>query len=272
MPLVIVPTPIGNLGDITRRAEDALRTADAIACEDTRRTLGLIRHLGIKKPLISYHRHNERERAPELARRLEEGQTIALVSDAGTPGISDPGHEIIAAAIGLGVEISALPGPTAFVPALLLSGMDARRFAFFGFVDGSAKAKLETLKSASSLRCTTIFYISPHDFTRDISLFAETFGEGRRASLSREITKLHEETIRATLGELCRLEEARGELVLVIEGAPEEERDDSEWTDSAREMISSGAFDKDIVDAIFDRFGTPKNKIKKFILSNKELH
>jgi 16S rRNA (cytidine1402-2'-O)-methyltransferase len=270
VPLFIVPTPIGNLGDITLRALETLKGADAIACEDTRRTLKLLNHYGIKKPLISYHRHNERLKTEEIAARLERGDRIALVSDAGTPGISDPGHALISAAYSRGVEVDALPGANAVLPALLMSGISAREFFFAGFTEGSESEISSYLTRLSRMRAALVFYVAPHDLARFLSAANAVFGR-RRAALVREISKVHQESIRGTLPELVRVSEERGiikgEMVLVVEGAPktDAEAPEEEWRTLAGEMKKTGIWDRVIADVLFASYGIPRNRVKNFL-------
>ncbi|MCL2684722.1 MAG: 16S rRNA (cytidine(1402)-2'-O)-methyltransferase [Synergistaceae bacterium] len=269
MPLVIVPTPIGNLGDITARGLDALKNADVIACEDTRRTLKLLNHFGIKKPLVSYHRHNERSRSGNLLERLERGETVALVSDAGTPGISDPGHVIIEAAIERGVEIDALPGANAVLPALLMSGLPARQFFFAGFVNGSESDMKAALESLRDIRATLVFYVAPHDLEKFLSSADRAFGS-RRGAVAREISKVHQETIRGSLLEILETVQSRelkGEIVVIVEGAATE-RDEvppENWERLACAMKKTGIRDKEIANVLFESYGIPRNRVKNFL-------
>ena len=219
--LVLVPTPIGNLDDITVRAQRVLAEADAVIAEDTRVTGRLLQHLGISKPLIPFHAHNEHRTVEHVLMRLQKGERFALVSDAGTPGISDPGFLLVRAAIQAGIAVECLPGPTAFVPALVNSGLPCDRFVFEGFlpVKKGRRTRIEGLKNEER---TMAFYESPHRIARTLTELGEAFGADRRASVSREISKLHEETVRGTLGELVEhftAKEPRGEFVLVVQGA-----------------------------------------------------
>lgn len=220
--LYIVPTPIGNLDDITLRAIKVLGEADFILAEDTRTTSFLLKHLGVENRLYSHHKFNEHATAASLAETIGEGRTAALVSDAGTPGISDPGFLLVRACVEAGIEVETLPGPTAFVPALVQSGFPCDRFCFEGFLPqkkGRAK-RLEELRGETR---TMIFYESPFRVVKCLEQLAETFGCGRQASVSRELTKKFEQTVRGTLTELAdyfREHEPRGEFVIVVAGEP----------------------------------------------------
>jgi 16S rRNA (cytidine1402-2'-O)-methyltransferase len=269
MPLVIVPTPVGNLRDMTLRGLDALRDADVIACEDTRRALKLLNHYDIRKPLISYHRHNERARAGEILDRLGRGENVALVSDAGTPGISDPGQILAAAAIDGGFPVDALPGANALLPALLMSGIAARGFHFAGFVGGSDSEVALALSELSGIRGALIFYVAPHDLSAFLASAHRAFG-ARRAALIREISKVHQEAIRGTLEELVLMSQTRemkGEMVLVTEGAnaPKPDIDNAEWQILARRMKKEGIWDKIIANVLFESYGIARNTVKKFL-------
>lgn len=218
--LFLVPTPIGNLSDMTYRAVETLKSSDLILAEDTRNSGVLLKHFEISTPMRSYHAHNEHKVTDEIVEQLKQGKTYALISDAGSPGISDPGYLLAKACIENQIEIIALPGATAFVPALTVSGLTSNEFIFVGFlpVKKGRQTKLNELKEEKR---TMIFYESPHKITRTLKDLAEFFGEERKASLSREITKKFEETIRGTLIELHQISESRnlkGEMVLVVEG------------------------------------------------------
>ena len=269
MPLFIVPTPIGNLGDITLRALEILKEADAIACEDTRRTLKLLNHYRIQKPLVSYHRHNERSSTDEIMARLERGDRIALVSDAGTPGISDPGYVLISAARAKGIEVDALPGANAILPALLMSGIPAGKFFFAGFPDGGEAEISSYLAQLSGVRAALVFFVAPHDLTRFLAAANGAFG-CRQSALVREISKVHQEAVRGTLPELVRVcgeREMKGEMVLVV-GAPEtdEAEPSADWQKLALEMKKAGIWDKVIANVLFAGYGIPRNQVKNFLL------
>src|SRR5437016_1959218 len=200
--LYVVATPIGNLEDVSARALRVLREVGLIACEDTRHTRTLLNHFGIETKTISYHEHNERERAVELFRLLEAGKDIAIVSDAGTPLISDPGFRIVSAAIQRGVSIIPVPGPAAFVAALVASGLPCDQFLFGGFLPARASARRKRLQELRPIRATLVVYEAPHRIARTLKDAVEIFGN-RPGAVARELTKLHEETVRGSLAELA---------------------------------------------------------------------
>ena len=218
--LYLVATPIGNLEDVTRRALRVLAEADVVACEDTRRTRSLLEHFGLRGRTISYHEHNERERAEELARMIEGGSSVALVSDAGTPGVNDPGFRLVRACVERGLRVVPVPGPTALVAALIASGLPTDEFYFGGFLPARSHARREKLASVRGLRATLVFYETPHRIAHALSDAREVLGE-RAAAVCRELTKLHEEIARGRLSELAERFSAegaaRGEMVLVID-------------------------------------------------------
>lgn len=218
--LYLVPTPIGNLEDITLRAIRILKEADLILAEDTRTSGKLLKHLGISKKLNSYHIHNEHKSVSHLVDRILSGESMALISDAGTPAISDPGFLLVRECIKNNVEVDCLPGPTAFVPALVNSGLPNDRFHFEGFLPHK-KGRQTRLIALAENPFTTVYYESPHRLVKSLKQFAEFFGEDRQASVSRELTKLYEETIRGTLVELYQhfeKQNVKGEIVLVVAG------------------------------------------------------
>jgi 16S rRNA (cytidine1402-2'-O)-methyltransferase len=223
--LYVVATPIGNLGDLSTRARQILQTCSLIAAEDTRHTGILLKHFGIETPQLSLHGHNERHRAPELIQKLRQGAQIALVSDAGTPGISDPGFELVRAAAAEGFEIVAVPGPCAAIAALSIGGLPTDRFCFEGFLPARGAARRKRLQSLAAEPRTLVLYEAPHRVREMLEDCAEVFGGERHATVAREITKLHESTYRGSLRELLgqAIEDAdfgRGEVVLVLAGAP----------------------------------------------------
>jgi len=218
--LYIVPTPIGNLADITLRALDVLKSVDLILAEDTRTSGFLLKHYNIVKPLQSFHNFNEHKILTSLIERLEKGETMALVSDAGTPGISDPGFLIIRACLQAGLKVECLPGATAFVPALVKSGLPSDRFVFEGFLPVK-KGRQTLLKQLADEERTMIFYESPYRLVKTLEQFAEYFGADRNASVSRELTKMFEETFTGTLTEVAqhfKTKEVKGEIVIVVAG------------------------------------------------------
>ena len=221
MPLILVPSPIGNLGDITYRAVEALRAADAILCEDTRTSQKLLQHYQIVKPLYPHHQHNEHRAVAGLVERMAAGATLALLTDAGTPGISDPGFLLTRACVEAGVKVECLPGATAFVPALVQSGLPMSAFVFEGFLP-LKKGRQTALRRLAAEERTVVLYESPHRLARALRECADAFGPERPAAVCRELTKMFEETRRGTLGELATHYEEnapKGEIVLVIGGA-----------------------------------------------------
>ena len=219
--LVLVPTPIGNLDDITVRAQRVLQEVAAVIAEDTRVTGRLLQHLGIAKPLISFHVNNEHRMVEQLVSRMQQGERFAMASDAGTPAISDPGFLLVREAIRAGLSVECLPGATAFVPALVNSGLPCDRFVFEGFLPPK-KGRHTRLTALKEEDRTMVFYESPHRMLRALKEFGEVFGSDRLASISRELSKLHEETVRGTLAELLdhfTTHAPRGEFVVVIAGA-----------------------------------------------------
>ena len=218
--LYIVPTPIGNLSDITLRAIEVLQNVDFIMAEDTRTSGILLKHLEISKPLQAYHLHNEHKALPRIMDRLKSGETAALVSDAGTPGISDPGYLIIRECIRENVEVLCLPGPTAFIPALVCSGLPCERFIFEGFLPHK-KGRQTRLSILAEENRTMVFYESPHRLIKTLHQFSEIFGGDRQASVSREISKIYEETTRGSLAEIMdhfSSHPVKGEFVVVVGG------------------------------------------------------
>ena len=218
--LYLVPTPIGNLSDITLRALDVLKSADLILAEDTRTSGYLLKHYNIGKPMQSFHNFNEHKVLESLITRMQKGEVMALISDAGTPGISDPGFLIARACLQAGLLIECLPGPTAFVPALLKSGLPADRFVFEGFLP-QKKGRQTLLKKLTEEERTMIFYESPHRLLKTLQQFGEYFGIDRKISVSRELTKIYEETVNGAIEEVTKhfLEkEIKGEIVIVVEG------------------------------------------------------
>ncbi|MCX6249639.1 MAG: 16S rRNA (cytidine(1402)-2'-O)-methyltransferase [Bacteroidetes bacterium] len=218
--LYLVPTPIGNLEDITFRAIRILKEADLVLAEDTRKTLILLKHYGIEQKVVSHHSFNEHQTLKTVVGKIRSGLTVALVSDAGTPGISDPGYLLLRECLKDGIKVECLPGPTAFIPALVNSGIPCDRFLFEGFLPHK-KGRQTRLKELSEEKTTMVFYESPHRLLKTLEQFCEYFGEDRTACVSRELTKIYEENRRGTLTELKAHfgeKEVRGEIVIVVQG------------------------------------------------------
>ena len=222
--LYLVATPIGNLGDFSPRAVETLKSVDFIAAEDTRVTVKLLNHFNIRKPLISYFEHNRAQSGEKILRRLLDGESVALVSDAGMPAVSDPGEDLVRLCAGVNVPVIVIPGPCAAVSALAASGLSTQRFTFEGFLSTSNKSRREHLESLRDEKRTMIIYEAPHKLTATLEDLKTVFGGSRRLSLCRELTKLHEEVIRSTIDGALELYSSippKGEYVLVIEGRPE---------------------------------------------------
>ncbi len=256
--LYLCATPIGNLADVSARCVEVMKSADLIAAEDTRRTLGLLNHFGISKPLTSYHEHNKRDKGKYLVGLMKEGKNIALVSDAGTPAISDPGEDLVALCIENGIDVTSVPGPVACVNALILSGLPAARFAFEGFLSTNNKNRRAHLEAVKNDTHTLIFYEAPHKLKYTLEDMLRVFGN-RRIALCRELTKLHEEIIRTDIEgalEYYREKAPRGEYVLVIEGAPE-------GTGDGKSFWWSGLLASAHVEAYIERGLSPKDAVKQ---------
>ena len=222
--LYIVPTPVGNMEDMTFRAVRILKEADLVLAEDTRTSGNLLKHFQIQQHLLSHHKFNEHGTSASIVERLKAGQTIALISDAGTPGISDPGFFLVREAVRAGIEVQTLPGATAFVPALVSSGLPCDRFCFEGFLP-QKKGRQTKLLSLVDEERTMIFYESPYRLVKALEQFAEAFGGDRQVSVCREISKIHEESVRGTLTEVAehfRLTPPKGEIVIVVAGKSDE--------------------------------------------------
>ena len=269
--LYLCATPIGNLGDVSSRCIEVLNSVDLIAAEDTRRTIQLLNHFGISKPLTSYHEHNKREKGEYIISLLKEGKNIAQVSDAGTPAISDPGEDLVKLCIENGIDITSIPGPVAGINALILSGLPTRRFSFEGFLSVNKRHRSDHLNSLKSDTHTLIFYEAPHKLRTTLSDMAAVFGGGRKIALVRELTKMHEEVIRTTLAESLAIYEEkspRGEYVLVIEGASDSDETSTEaWWDTlsvsehVEKYIGDGMTPKEAVKQTATDRGCPKREI-----------
>ncbi len=265
--LYLVPTPIGNLSDISQRCRDTLANADFIAAEDTRVSLRLLNHLDIKKPLVSYYEHNKEQSGPKIVARILEGETCALVSDAGSPAISDPGEDLVRLCAEAGIPVCAIPGPCAAITALSISALPTGRFCFEGFLSTNKKSRRAHLDALLGENRTMIFYEAPHKLRDTLKDLSAAFGEERRISLCRELTKLHEEVLRMTLREACAYYEAqepRGEYVLIVEGAPqikEEALTEEAALTMVARRIEQGMSKKDAVKEVSKLTGFPKNAL-----------
>lgn len=278
--LYLVATPIGNLGDLSPRARDVLSMVDFLAAEDTRVTQRLLTACGLpRKPMVSYYEHNRRARGEQVLARLLAGESCALVTDAGTPAVSDPGEDLVALCAAHDVPVYPVPGPCAAVCALAASGLPTGRFCFEGFLSVNKKARREHLGALASETRTMIFYEAPHKLCQTLLDLKEAFGGERHLSLSRELTKLHEQTLRMTLAQACVYFEntpPRGEFVLILEGAPalEPEQDEDERlacaADEVARLVASGQTQKDAVKAVSASAGVKKNALYRLVLGSSE--
>ena len=265
--LYLVPTPIGNLGDISDRCRRTLEEADFIAAEDTRVSLKLLNHLGIKKSLVSYYEHNKAFKGDVIVQRILDGETCALVSDAGSPAISDPGEDLVKQCAAAGIVVCAIPGPCAAITALSISGQATGRFCFEGFLSTSKKSRREHLESLQNEQRTMIFYEAPHKLLSTLEDLREAFGAHRGISLCRELTKLHEEVVRTTLGEAVEKYTAnppKGEFVLIVAGAEPAQKEVPSETDAAArvaQLMEEGLSRKDAVKQTARELGLPKNVV-----------
>jgi 16S rRNA (cytidine1402-2'-O)-methyltransferase len=265
VPLVLVGTPIGNLGDLSPRAVEALRSADAICCEDTRRTGRLLQHAGVeRRPLIVVNDHTEVQAIAGVLDRLGLGERVAVVTDAGMPGISDPGERLVRAAAQAGHTVEVVPGPSAAVTALVASGLPTGRYAFEGFLPRKGSGRSSRLTELAAERRTVVLYEAPHRLVRTLADLAEACGPRRRVALGRELTKLHEEVWRGSLAEaLEHLEEhpPRGELVVVLDGAPAPEAATADDVDAAvAERLAAGDSARDAAATVAAALGIPKRQ------------
>ncbi len=265
--LYLVPTPIGNLGDISDRAKQTLESADFIAAEDTRVSLKLLNHLGIHKPLVSYYEHNKAFRGDKIVDRILAGETCALVSDAGSPAISDPGEDLVRQCAEAGITVCAIPGPCAAITALSISGLPTGRFCFEGFLSMAKKSRREHLDSLRSEKRTMIFYEAPHKLLATLQDMVNTFGADRPVAFCRELTKLHEEVVRTTLGEALAKYTAqapKGEFVVILSGAPDTPKEAPGEDDIKKrlaELMGKGLSRKDAVKQAAVELDLPKNVV-----------
>lgn len=269
--LYLVATPIGNLSDISERALKTLSEVDFIAAEDTRNSLRLLTHFEISKPMVSYHEHNRKERGGEIAARLEAGESCALITDAGTPAISDPGEDIVALCAERGIPVTSVPGACAMITALTLSGLPTARFVFEGFLPVQKKERRERLSELSYERRTFILHEAPHKLRSTLFDLSEALGGDRRISLCRELTKLNEEVFRTTLAEAIEYyteKEPRGEYVLVIEGGQKERMNEEIMTpeEAVAYYLEEGMSRNDALKAAAKRLGMSKNELYRLTL------
>lgn len=269
--LVLVATPIGNLGDLSPRAVEALSRADVIACEDTRRTRALLSHAGVKAPrLLVVNDHSEAAQVREVIRLLDAGSSVAVVTDAGTPGVADPGERLVAAAAAAGHAVEVVPGPSAVIAALVLSGLPSGRFCFEGFLPRKGPARRARLDALREERRVTVIYEAPHRVRQTVDDLCQALGPLRRVSISRELTKLHEETWRGSLEQAVdhlSANEPRGEYVIVLDGAPPPGPPaDDEVEAALRAALDAGADKKTAIVDVAGRLGLPKRHVYKIAL------
>ena len=275
--LYIVATPTGNLGDLSHRAEQTLREVDFIAAEDTRVTAKLLNHLGIKKPSVSYYQHNMYERGQQLIDRMISGESCALVTDAGTPAVSDPGELLVKQAVEAGIRVVPVPGPCAAIAALCVSGLVTGRFCFEGFIPVSKQSRRERLREVQGERRTLIFYEAPHKLRATLQDLLDALGD-RKVTLARELTKLHEEITLTTLAQAVeeyREREPRGEYVLVVEGASDQNEeqkipDDEQLVALVRRAQQGGVSLSDACRAVAAETGVKKSRLYKLALQAEE--
>ena len=270
--LFLVATPIGNLGDITLRALETLKSVDRIACEDTRTSFTLLKHYGIKAPLVAYHHHNEATATEHLIADLQSGQKIALVSDAGTPLLSDPGARLVSACIEAGIRVTPLPGASALLAAVTIAGLPASQFFYAGFLPVKTGARKQALEKVATIPATMVFYEAPHRLLETLEAMQEVYGQ-RSVAVARELTKLHEECVRGSLAEVLAHFTAtapRGECVIVLEGAPDETPMDDEAVDAALRQAMQTERTKDAAAIVAKRANRSKSDVyaRALVLKN----
>jgi 16S rRNA (cytidine1402-2'-O)-methyltransferase len=269
--LTVCATPIGNLEDASPRLARALAEADLVACEDTRQTRKLLAHLGVQARMISYHEVGERERAEQVADRVAAGARVALVTDAGMPGVSDPGYLLVAACLARGLRVEVVPGPSAVLAALVVSGLPTDRFCFEGFLPRRAGARDRRLAELAAEPRTMVLFEAPHRVLATLAAMAEAFGPERPCAVVRELTKVHEEVLRGSLAEVRgRLEAAgpRGELTLVVAGAPAAATTPAaDLVAEVAELVAGGASTRDAIAAVARSSGTPRRAVYQAVLA-----
>ena len=273
--IYLVATPIGNLEDITLRAIRILKEADIIVAEDTRQTLKLLNHLEISKPMISYHRHSNEDKKMEIIEQVEKGKQIALVSDAGTPVISDPGEEIVQTAIERGIQVIPIPGPCALISALIASGIDAKEFTFLGFLPLNKKLRKEKLNDIESAKNTVVLYEAPHKLKATLTDLSE-ITEDRKIVLAKEITKIHEQYIRGTISTVLEqiVDNVKGEFVVIVDGAEQSKKEfeisnlnEMSLEEHYNFYENQGLDKKEIIKKISKDRSTNKNEIYQYFLN-----
>ena len=275
--LYLVSTPIGNLADLSERAIKTLSQVDFVAAEDTRNSGILLSRLGIRRPMISYFEHNKRERGEEIAARLEAGESCALVTDAGTPAISDPGEDLVALCASRGIRVSAVPGPVASITALTLSGLSTGRFCFEGFLPPVKSKRISRLQELATEPRTLLFHEAPHKLSRTLDDLAFVFGGNRKIAVCRELTKLNEEILRTTLSDAAayyKENEPRGEFVLVVAGAPEkqneQEKTDLPLAEQVLQYEREGLSRKEAIKRVARERSLPKNEVYQAVLAKED--
>lgn len=268
MPLYLVATPIGNLGDITQRAIETLKSVDVVACEDTRHSQKLFQHLGIRPKTTSYHHHNRHAKRPYLVGLMQAGQSVALVSDAGTPGVSDPGEELVKACIEAGIPVVPIPGPCALIVALVGSGLATDRFAFDGFLPAKAGDRRRRLEALQEDPRSLIFYEAPHRLSDTLGAMQAVFGD-RQACVARELTKIHESFLRGPLSELAHHFEttpAKGEIVVLVAGASPVKPTEDEVAICLKQRLAAGCSPSDAAKQVARDLGVPKRGVYEMAL------
>ena len=272
--LYLVATPIGNLGDMSQRSLEILNSVDFVAAEDTRNTLKLFNKFDIKKPMVSYFEHNKRERGEYIVSRIEAGENCALVTDAGTPAISDPGEDIVKLCAEKGIDVVPIPGPCAFVQALIVSGLDTGRFSFEGFLSVNKPQRKKHLEEIKNHTQTLIFYEAPHKLKKTLADLLEGLGD-RKITLCRELTKMYEQIIRTTISEAIEYFEEtipKGEFVLVVEGYKEQEEEKVFTTedilDIVKELIDGGMSKKDAIKEASVKVNLPKREVYQMVVES----
>ena len=269
--LFLVATPIGNLNEVSKRTLDVLNSVSVIACEDTRNSLKLLTHFDIHTKMISYHNFNEEESSKGIIKLLSNGEDVALISDAGYPLISDPGYLLVNEVIDNGFNIVTVSGPSAGINALVASGLNTNHYLFYGFLNSKVSQARKELESLKQFPYTIIFYEAPHRIEKTLALCLDVLGD-RKACLARELTKLHEEYHRGNLSKLCELKDLKGEMVLIVEGYKEEQKeiDDSILLEEINKLIENGAKAKDACKQIGNKYNKSKNELYDLYISNKE--